>query len=172
VLTPSQFTSVSYRKLRVVEMDSKKSSKSLYILLPASIAAILLYRPVTKRLLYGDTDQSTAKAQEASGPKLIRISGVPQDWTDEDVLNGLLAVGPTCIFQGQVSKLTLYPDCSGTRQTGLLSLDKYTGLIECNKPGGITLEIAKEDNTETIDLDSHFHDLTPLNTPENDILAE
>jgi hypothetical protein len=106
------------------------------------------------------------------GPTLLRISGVPHDWTDEDVLNGLLAVKPPCILQGQVSKLTLYPDCSGTHQTGLLSLDKCTGLIEYNKPGGITLEIAKEDNRETIVLDSHFHDLTPHNTPENDILAE
>jgi hypothetical protein len=107
-----------------------------------------------------------------SGPTLIRISGVPQDWTDKDVLNGLLAVKPPCILQGQVSKLTLYPDCSGTRQTGLLSLDKCTELIEYNKPGGITLGIAKEDSRETVVLDSHFHDLTPLNTPGNDILAE
>jgi hypothetical protein len=153
-------------------MDSTKASIILFILLPASIAFILLCRPFPKRFLYADADQSPPKTQEASGLTFIRISGVPQDWTDEDVLNGLLAVKPPCILQGQVSKLTLYPDCSGTRQTGHLSLDKCTGLIEYNKPGGITVEIAKEDSRETIVLDSHFHDLTPLNTPENDILAE
>jgi hypothetical protein len=150
-------------------MDPTNASIILFILLPASIAVILLYRPFTKRFLYGDADQSTAKAQEASGPKFIRISGVPQDWTEEDVLKGLLAVGPTCTLQGQVSDLTLYPDCSGTGQTGLLNC---TGLIEYIKPEGITLEIAKQDSRETVVLDSHFHDFTPLNTPANDILAE
>jgi hypothetical protein len=150
-------------------MDSKKASTVLCILLPASIAVILLSRPFTKRLLYGDADQSTAQAQEASGPKFIRILGVPQDWSEEDVLNGLLAVGPTCTLQGQVSDLTLYPDRSGTGQTGLLNC---TGLIEYIKPEGITLEIAKQDSRETVVLDSHFRDLTPLNTPGNDILAE
>jgi hypothetical protein len=153
-------------------MDSTKASIILFILLPASIAFILLCRQFPKRFLYADADQGPPKIQAASGPTFIRISGVPRDWTDEDVLNGLLAVKSTCILQGRVSKLTLYPDCSGTRQTGLLSLDKCTGLIEYNKPGGITLEIAKEDSRETIVLDSHFHDLTPLNTPGNDILAE
>jgi hypothetical protein len=150
-------------------MDSKNASIILFILLPASIAIILLYRPFTKRLLYGDADQRPPKAQEASGPNLIRIAGVPQDWTEEDVLNGLLAVEPTRILQDQESDLTLYPDCSGAGQTGLLNC---TGLIEYIKPEGIPLEIAKQDSKETLVLDSHFHDLTPLNTPGNDILAE
>jgi hypothetical protein len=152
-------------------MDSTQASIILFILLPASIALILC-RPFPKRFLYADADQSPPKAQATSGPTFIRISGVPQDWTEEDVLNGLLAVKPTCILQGRVSKLILYPDCSGTHQTGLLNLGKCTGLIEYIKPGGITLEIAKQGSRETVVLDSHFHDLTPLNTPENDILAE
>jgi hypothetical protein len=72
----------SYRERRGGEMDSKIASTILCILLPARIAVILLYRPFTKRFLYGDTDQSTAKAQEAPGPTLIRMYGVPQDWTE------------------------------------------------------------------------------------------
>jgi hypothetical protein len=70
------------------------------------------------------------------------------------------------------SDLALYPACSGTGQTGLLNLGKCTGLIEYIKPEEITLEIAKQDSRETIVLDSHFHDLSPLNTPDNAILAE
>jgi hypothetical protein len=153
-------------------MDPKKVSNALYILPPANIAAILLYRPFTKRLLYGDADQSTAKAQEESGPTFIRISGVPQDWTEEDVLKGLLAVRPACTLQGQVSKMSLYPACCGTGQTGLLNIGKCTGLFENIKAGQITCEIANQDSIATVVIDSHFGDLTPLNTPENDILAE
>jgi hypothetical protein len=153
-------------------MDSKKASTALCILLPASIAVILLYRPFTKRFLYGDADQSTAKDQEASGPMFIRISGVPQDWTEEDVLKGLLEVGPTCTLQGQVSKISLYPACCGTGQTGLLDMGKCRGLFENIKAGQFTCEIANQDSIATVVIDSHFDDLTPLNTPENDILAE
>jgi hypothetical protein len=153
-------------------MDSTNASIILFILLPASIAVILLYRPFTKRSLYGDGDQSPPKDQEASGQTFIRISGVPQDWTDEDVLKGLLAVGPTWTLQGQVSKINLYPACCGTGQTGLLNMEKCTGLFENIKAGQITCKIAKQDSTATVVIDSHFDDFTPLNTPENDILAE
>jgi hypothetical protein len=108
----------------------------------------------------------------ASGPTFIRISEVPQDWTEKDVLNGLLAVEPTCILQGQVSKISLYPSCCGTGQTGLLNMGKCTGLFEHIKVGQITFEISKPYSVATVITDSHFHDLTPLNTPVNDLLAE
>jgi hypothetical protein len=71
-----------------------------------------------------------------------------------------------------VSKISLYPGCCGIGQTGLLNLGKCTGLFENIKAGQITCEIAKQDSIITVVIDSHFDDLTPLNTLENDILAE
>jgi hypothetical protein len=153
-------------------MDSTTSSVILYILLPAGIAFILLVQPFTKRFLDGDADQRSPRAHVESAPKFIRISGVPQDWTEEDILNGLLAVEPTCILRDQDPKITLYPACCGAGQTGLLNLGKCTGLFEYIKAGETILKIPKLDSIATVVIDSHFHDLTPLNTPGNDILAE
>jgi hypothetical protein len=63
------------------------------------------------------------------GPKFIRIFGVPQDWTEDDVLNGLLAVEPTCLHQVQEYDLAQYPECSGTCQRGFFTWENVLDLL-------------------------------------------
>jgi hypothetical protein len=152
-------------------MDSTSASVILFILL-AGGSYILLYRPFTQRFLYGDADQSPPKAHVECGPEFVRISAIPQDWTKEDVLNGLQAVAPTGILQVQGSNLTLYPSWCGARQTGLLELGKCTELFENTKSGEITWGIEKQYQPATVVINSYFDGLTPLNTPENGILAK
>jgi hypothetical protein len=60
----------------------------------------------------------------------------------------------------------------GTRQTGLLELGKCTTRFGNTKPAEIILEMAKPKSIAIVVIDCHFHDPAPLNTLENDLLAE
>jgi hypothetical protein len=102
----------------------------------------------------------------------FRISGIPVGWTELDVVVALKALEPTIVDDDQHPRLFLYPACAGLTQTGLLKLENCLELRERIKSDKIKLEISVAGESAIVDIDCHFYDLTPLNTPGNEIIAE
>ena len=106
-----------------------------------------------------------------SSTKCFRISGIPQDWKEDDLRGALQTIDPD--LRNQKSQLSLYPACCGSSQTALLELDP-TKYFQSLGPNESTYKhvfpASKTDAVLTID--SHFYDLTPLNTPDKQIIAE
>jgi hypothetical protein len=114
---------------------------------------------------------SYAIATPNSRTKCFRISGIPQDWEEDDLLGALQTIDPE--LQNQKSQLSLYPACSGSSQTALLELDptKYFQNLRLNE--STYTSIFPGSKTEAVlTIDSHFYGLTPLNTPNKQIIAE
>jgi hypothetical protein len=115
--------------------------------------------------------KSYSAAIRSSRTKCFRISGIPQDWKEDDLLGALQTIDPD--LRNEKSQLSLYPACCGSSQTALLELDptKYFQSLGLNEstyergfPAGKTEAV--------LSIDSHFYDLTPLNTPDKRIIAE
>jgi hypothetical protein len=110
-------------------------------------------------------------ATPSSRTKCFRISGIPQDWKGDDLLGALQTIDLD--LRNQKPQLSLYPACSGSSQTALLELDptKYFQSLGSNESYERVIPASK---TEAVFLtiDSHFNGLTPLNTPDKQIIAE
>ena len=132
-----------------------------------------------KRMNIADNDPPTARTDPnsyaivtpSSGTKCFRISGIPQDWKADDLLSALQTIDPD--FRNQKSQLSLYPACCGSSQTALLELDP-TRYFQGLGPNESTYKcVSAASKTEAVlTIDSHFYDLTPLNTPDKQIIAE
>lgn len=109
---------------------------------------------------------STHNSSQNTTPKCFRISNVPLDWRKDKLLEALKGIDPLLEPDPQLS---LYPACCGDTQTALLSLRICTTYFQCLKSND-------SNYVTTLDgvlvIDSHFYDLTPLNTLEKEIVAE
>jgi hypothetical protein len=114
---------------------------------------------------------SIAAPSRSFGTKYFRISGIPQDWKEDDLLGALQTIDPD--LRNQKSQLSLYPACSDSSQTALLELDP-TKYFQSVGPNESTYERSfPVGKTEAVlSIDSHFYGLTPLNTPDKQIIAE
>jgi len=111
--------------------------------------------------------RSTTGAGNA-GPKCFRISNVPSDWNEDMLFAALETIDP---FLDRLNlQLSLYPACCGASQTALLNLGVCTEYFlqllsgssnHISIPGKVVLVI-----------DSEFYDLTPLNSPGDEVVAE
>jgi hypothetical protein len=106
----------------------------------------------------------------ATRTKCFRISGIPQDWKEDDLLGALQSVDSD--LRNQKSQLSLYPACCGSSQTALLELDT-TKYFESLGPNESYKRVSLPSKTEAVlTIDSDFYGLTPLNTPDKQIIAE
>ena len=106
----------------------------------------------------------------ATRTKCFRISGIPQDWKEHDLLSALQNIDPD--LGNQKSQLSLYPACCGSSQTALLDLDP-TKYLQSLGPDESYIPVFPPSKTEAVlTIDSDFYGLTPLNTPDKRIIAE
>ena len=106
----------------------------------------------------------------ATRTKCFRISGIPQDWKEHDLLGALQNIDPD--LRNQKSQLSLYPACCGSSQTALLELDP-TKYFQSLGPNESYHPVSPPSKTEAVlTIDSDFYGLTPLNTPDKRIIAE
>jgi hypothetical protein len=112
------------------------------------------------------------RAQGTSEQSVFRISGIPLSWTEDDVLNALKSTDASGTFEVQNCHITLYPACYGSFQTGLFNTDSSLESFGAINGDGVRLELSIQDTVLDLFIDRHFYDLTPLNTPENDVFAE
>jgi hypothetical protein len=112
----------------------------------------------------------SATPMRNAGRKCFRIANVPSSWDTDKLLTTLKSIDP---FLGdQNVELSLYPACSDSIQTqiALLSLRNSTEYFRRLRPNDFNYEEIS-DGTVLV-IDSHFYDLTPLNFPKGDIVAE
>jgi len=130
-----------------------------------------------ERTNIADNSRPTARADSSSyaiatpSSRCFRISGIPRDWKKDDLLGALQAIDPD--LRNQKSQLSLYPACCSSSQTALFELDT-TKYFQSLRPNESTYEcVFPANKTEAVlTIDSHFYDLTPLNTPDEQIIAE
>ena len=131
--------------------------------------------PNYKRTNIADSDPPSADAKSyassiATKTKCFRISGIPQDWKEHDLLGALQNIDPD--LRNQKSQLSLYPACCGSSQTALLELDP-TKYFQSLGPNESYHPVSPPSKTEAVlTIDSDFYGLTPLNTPDKRIIAE
>ena len=113
-------------------------------------------------------DVSTAKHKLA--PACFRISNVPPTWNERNLLQAIRSSddSPDLASTAQY-RLSFYPACSGSRQTALLNLQSPG--CQWNLQSNEDKLIRGEDDSDIV-MDRHFRGLTPLNTPEGEIVAE
>jgi hypothetical protein len=106
-------------------------------------------------------------------PTCFRISGVPRDWSKNDLLDALRTTDKS--ITDKTYQLALHPACSSSTQTALLSLDtctEYFSSLERNTEKYVFVSRADDSSKVQLRVDNHFYDLTPLNTPRGEIVAE
>jgi hypothetical protein len=67
-------------------------------------------------------------------------------------------------------QLSLYPACNGSTQTALLNLNTSTEYFQQLKPDDFNY-VSTAGGVDLV-IDSHFYDLTPLNSPRDEVVAE
>jgi hypothetical protein len=129
-----------------------------------------------ERTNFADNRPPTARADPniatpSSRTKCFRISGIPQDWNQDDLLGALQTIDPD--LRNQKPQLSLYPACCGSSQTALFELNstKYFRKLRPNESTYKRVFPASKTDA-TLTIDSHFYGLTPLNTPDKQIIAE
>ena len=103
----------------------------------------------------------------AKKPTCYRIQNIPKTWTLKALLKKLQT--KYCSLEIQASQISLLPSYSNpNRNTALLKLPDCHEIFESRVVHNIP------DGDIDLEIDSHFHGLTQLNTPENDadIVAE
>jgi len=103
-------------------------------------------------------------------PKCFRIANVPSSWSKDKLLTTLKSIDPFLVSKNV--ELSLYPACSDSTQTqiALLNLRNCTEYFRRLKSNDFNYKEALDG--ALLVIDSHFYDLTPLNSPEGDIVAE
>jgi len=105
------------------------------------------------------------------GPKCFRIANVPLTWSKDDLLNSLIKIDPS--LENHEYKLSLYPACYGSTQTALLNMRGCTEYFQRLKQNDFNyVPIPDATDRAYLVIDSHFYDLTPLNSPAEGIVAE
>ncbi|KAF8540748.1 hypothetical protein BDD12DRAFT_804253 [Trichophaea hybrida] len=105
-------------------------------------------------------------------PIYFQISKVPLDWSEDDLRDALESIDSSST--DQTARLSLYPTCSGPTQTALLNLDTCSEYFRNLNPNDSKyVQTSLVGKAEVIlALDSHFYDLTPLNTPGDKVVAD
>ncbi|CAG8701125.1 10351_t:CDS:2, partial [Acaulospora colombiana] len=103
----------------------------------------------------------------ASKPKCLRISGIPDSWSEDDLRWCLKTLDPN--LRGNDFKLSLYPACHGSGQVCTLNLSQCTEYFQQVVPyKPFFASVQGQD----FSIDCDFNGLTPLNTPPKEILAD
>jgi hypothetical protein len=152
-----------------------QGAREIYLATLLSVLTLLLWMLRRAQLHQGSStpaaklhqDPSTlaAKSQPAV---CFRISNVPPMWSEAELVRAFQSSDDSLDLATSQYRLSLYPACSGSSQTAILNL-------QC--PGRSWNLQSNEDKLirregKDIVMDRHFYGLTPLNTPEDEIVAE
>jgi hypothetical protein len=142
-------------------------AKEIYLTTALSVLTLLLWmlRRAQLRVHQGSSSISAAKPHLAA---CFRISNVPPTWNEAELLQAFQSSDDSLDLATGQYRLSFHPACSGSSQTALLNL-------QC--PGCSWNIQSNEDKlirsgASDIVMDRHFYGLTPLNTPEGEIVTE
>ncbi|KAI5843708.1 hypothetical protein BZA05DRAFT_179670 [Tricharina praecox] len=102
--------------------------------------------------------------------KCFRISNVPSEWSEDDLLGYLGKLDASLgNLAADGSRLSLYPACSGPDRVALLNVKNCPEYFRRIRPG--ESNSVQQPDSDLV-IDSHFYSLTPLNNPEGSIVAD
>ncbi len=151
-------------------------SSSLLVLFCLIVIPLCAIFTPQLRGLFWPGPTSAAPSTSRRWPKSLRITGIPTSWSKEKLLDTLCR-GPSS-FSSSLngdSFVALYPGCYHSSQTAILTLESCPDFMERMGLGDTrSIKINDESVGEIVWLstDYDFYDLTPLNKPEGDIIAE
>jgi hypothetical protein len=111
-------------------------------------------------------------------PKCFRISDVPSTWNNDDLLDFLRKVdGSLATMTLRGDQLSLYPACCGSGKTALLNLNlndcpRFFHSLKPSDSEYVQTRYGSSQEESGLVIDRHFYGLTPLNTPEGEVIAE
>ncbi|CAG8611735.1 16090_t:CDS:2, partial [Acaulospora colombiana] len=99
--------------------------------------------------------------------KCLRISGIPDEWSEDNLLQCLETLDPH--VRDNEFEISLYPACHGSGQVGMLNLSQCTEYFKQVVPYKPFVARAQG---QDLSIDCDFNGLTPLNTPPKSISAD
>jgi hypothetical protein len=150
-------------------------AREIYLATSLSVLALLLWMLRRAQLHQGSSTRaakllqgSSTLAAKSQPAVCFRISNVPPMWNEAELLQAFqISDDPLDLATSQY-RLSFYPACSGSSQTAIL-------ILQCpGRSWGLQSNENKLIRREGKDIvmDRHFYGLTPLNTPEDEIVAE
>jgi len=142
-------------------------TREIYLTIALSVLTLLLWMLRRARPHQGSSSISAAQPQLA--PVCFRISNVPPKWNEGELLQALQNSDDSLNIASGQYQLSFYPACSGSSRTALLNLQclGYSWNLQSNED-----KLIRREGGSDIVMDRHFYGLTPLNTPEGEIVAE
>jgi hypothetical protein len=160
-------------------MTSSSLLRCTQVLISCALVALPLW------IIYGSSRRNKTPAtpkispqpaqhDSSSGSKCFRITDVPPGWSKDDFRDSLRKSDPSL---GHLeARVSLYPSCCDkASQIALLNFKTCPQFFQRIGPDDSTnLRIHDEfsDETVVLSVDCHFYDLTPLNSPKGEIVAE
>jgi hypothetical protein len=116
------------------------------------------------------TDESGSDDPPNLNPRqtCFRISGIPLSWSENDLFDVLHTIDP--FLTRQDYRPSLYPACYRSTQTALLNLDPRTEYLQRDHYMRVSESGSRV--AAHLTIDSHFYNLTPLNAPVREVVAE
>ena len=141
-------------------------AREVCLAIALSVLTLLLWMRRRVQLHQGSSSISAAKPQLAL--VCFRISNVPPMWNEGDLLQAFQSSDDSLDLATGQYRLSFYPACSGSSRTALLNLQspECSWNLQSNKD-----QLIRREGSDIV-IDRHFHGLTPLNTPEGEIVAE
>ncbi|KAI5776307.1 hypothetical protein EDC01DRAFT_683096 [Geopyxis carbonaria] len=121
-------------------------------------------------LIHASGDSSPKNS--VSGPECFRVMNVPSTWNKDDLLESLRRLDKS--WDGEC-RISLYPSCRSADQIALLNMESYPAMfrdIEREDSMPIRVTDRGAEQMFMLSVDSNFFDLTPLNDPKGDIIAD
>jgi hypothetical protein len=150
-------------------------AREIYLATLLSVLTLLLWM-LRRAQLHQGSSTPAAKLHQGSStlaakpqPAVcLRISNVPPMWSEAELLQAFQSSDGSLDLATSQYRLSFYPACSGSSQTAIL-------ILQCP---GRSWNLQSNENKlirregKDIVVDRHFYGLTPLNTPEDEIVAE
>ena len=142
-------------------------AREVCLAIALSVLRLLLWM-LRRAQLHQDSSRIPA-AKPRLAPVCFRISNVPPMWNEDDLLRAILSSDDSLDLATGQYQLSLYPACTGSSQMALLNVQSpgCSWNLQSNED-----KLIRRGGGSAIVMDRHFYGLTPLNTPEGEIVAE
>lgn len=101
-------------------------------------------------------------------PQYFRISGLPLSWSANDLFDVLHAIDPSLTDPDY--RPSLFPACCSSTQTTLITLGPCIEHLQ--RYNYVLVPESASRTAALLTIDSHFYNLTPLNVPVGEVVAE
>lgn len=117
------------------------------------------------------TESTSHDLSAKNQQKCFRVTNIPMGWEKKHILSWLGQLEDT--WKCDSESVSLFRACMGDGKVGLLKLDNYPLSFGRIQPGTSRFFQARIENEEVLlSVDVDFYGLTPLNDPDEDIVAE